>query len=674
MKAQTKVSIHNRFDIFRKNIKTGQMEQVAYAENIVLDQMYTRLCARSSYFGYIFFGTGSGTLSPTRTSLFSHLGYKTAVNDAQSKALPTSWWRQKIVLNPEEYVGSTLTEVGIGYSTATTNLVTHAVIRDMNGNPIALTKTAVDVVTIYATVFVTFSTSDSALHLIGVTAGKNDLVNYLIGGTSFPTEYFYADASDEDFSDSANSLRMLTELGKSSALTWTSDVANKRTYTNTYRFAIDAANGHIKAFTLAKDATNGLLRLMLPATGIYSGLELSGIPVGSGNGSRKIFTLPSRWIDASTLVLKLDDVEEPDFSSSFKRSINLLSEVQATPSSLYAIRGNLPNNRSFAISNSDSKQFYILSVNEFGLLQFEESIYINHVVSGGLAISFANWTISDAGTEFVYSYGYSGGLAVAKKTAGVWGYFDLGGTGYQPGDLWMSRNGEVVTRVWTGNGAKYQIFKWNGSTYAQVNSAVTFGTCYGGSDDGTKIVSRQRADGTKFERWEWNGSTTYALNAITSVGATVNDIWANSDCSKVVVATPSGIKAFVWNGTSYDTVTDMPSDAYDFRRIVANEDLSFIVASILSSTSFSYTKEETTWVSNSVAKDFSCRADCDYGFYLTSNLPYLVNLKVSLLSIAFDDAPANGAVITADYMVKGIHKTAQRVIDLYAEIVFGEVT
>jgi len=131
MKAQAKVNIHNRFDIEIRDAKTGKLKQKAYAENIVLDQMYTRLCARSAYFVNIHFGTGTGTLSASRTSLFTHLGTKTAVNDAQSKALPTSWWRQKIVLNPEEYIGSALSEVGIAYGSTSTNLVTHALIKDM---------------------------------------------------------------------------------------------------------------------------------------------------------------------------------------------------------------------------------------------------------------------------------------------------------------------------------------------------------------------------------------------------------------------------------------------------------------------------------------------------------------------------------------------------------------
>src|SRR5690606_23159649 len=107
MKIKAGVNFHNRFDI----VKNG--EWVGYAENIILNQMYNRICNFNSYFVNIHFGTGSGTPTPDRTSLFNHLGTKTAVVEETIKALPTSKVTKKIVLRPEEYVGQTITEVGV---------------------------------------------------------------------------------------------------------------------------------------------------------------------------------------------------------------------------------------------------------------------------------------------------------------------------------------------------------------------------------------------------------------------------------------------------------------------------------------------------------------------------------------------------------------------------------
>ena len=176
--------IHNRFDIEVKDVNTGKVRQKVVAYNIVLDALYSKLCAGSTYFVNIHFGTGTGTLDPTRTSLFTHLGTKTAVNDAFSYAMPVSSGRKKIVLNPEEFVGSTITEVGIAYSSTAANLVTHAMLEDIEGNPISITKTATDLITIYATVFAT------VILPTGVTIcnlSDNYLVKYLIGeANSYP--------------------------------------------------------------------------------------------------------------------------------------------------------------------------------------------------------------------------------------------------------------------------------------------------------------------------------------------------------------------------------------------------------------------------------------------------------------------------------------------------------
>ena len=134
------VNIHNRFDIEVRDSITGELKQKAIAYNIVLNQMYTRLCAGNSYFVNIHFGTGTGTPTPERTSLFSHLGTKSAVTDKLIKAFPVSKWKRKIVLNPEEYVEETITEVGIAYGSSASNLVTHAMLKDSEGNTISITK------------------------------------------------------------------------------------------------------------------------------------------------------------------------------------------------------------------------------------------------------------------------------------------------------------------------------------------------------------------------------------------------------------------------------------------------------------------------------------------------------------------------------------------------------
>ena len=56
MEIKQKVNIHNRFDVYVND------EWVGYAENIILDQMWSRLCAGNSYFSYIHFGSGTSRI------------------------------------------------------------------------------------------------------------------------------------------------------------------------------------------------------------------------------------------------------------------------------------------------------------------------------------------------------------------------------------------------------------------------------------------------------------------------------------------------------------------------------------------------------------------------------------------------------------------------------------
>src|SRR5690606_11283758 len=136
-------------------------------------------------------------LVPTRTSLFNHLGTKAATTEDYKYAYPTSYRTRKIVLNPEEYVGAEITEVGVAYGSTSSNLVTHALIEDAAGNPISLVKTDTNVVTIYATIYFELGGIEN------VYGGKvkwveplsnNDLLRYFMGN-SFPTQRFYVSSA-----------------------------------------------------------------------------------------------------------------------------------------------------------------------------------------------------------------------------------------------------------------------------------------------------------------------------------------------------------------------------------------------------------------------------------------------------------------------------------------------
>lgn len=155
--------IHNRFDIEVCDAKTGEVKQRAQAFNVICDALWTRLFNGNLYFSSIIYGSGTGTPAATDTTLFQKINaiYATedaySVNDSDLTSAVVSL-RKKITIGTDVSNGTTIREVGIGYDD--THIVTHAILQDMNGNPISITKTDVDVITIYATIYIHYVASD----------------------------------------------------------------------------------------------------------------------------------------------------------------------------------------------------------------------------------------------------------------------------------------------------------------------------------------------------------------------------------------------------------------------------------------------------------------------------------------------------------------------------------
>lgn len=152
-------SIHNRFDIEIVDKISGKVKQRAKAENVICSGLWTRLLAGNTYNTGVHYGGGSGTPAISDASLFSFIGYVASSiydikYDYDNNVYAVT---KKAVLAETVAIGQTITEVGIAYSSSETSLVTHAMLKDMNGNPVSLEKTGTDIFNIYATVFVHLS-------------------------------------------------------------------------------------------------------------------------------------------------------------------------------------------------------------------------------------------------------------------------------------------------------------------------------------------------------------------------------------------------------------------------------------------------------------------------------------------------------------------------------------
>ena len=285
------IRLHNRFDIQVRDAKTGEIVQKAQAENIVLDRMYTRLLAFSSYFDQIVFGTGTGTLAASRTTLFNRVGNKAAVTESLVRSYPTSVWTKKIRLETGEHNGNTLTEVGI--SETTTNINTHALITDSEGNPLSVEKNITRIIDIYATVFVEVYSVDS-----GCFFYANGLRDYLTGGS----------APSNVIGISSGVLSPDDYPGDTLTATRTSN-SGEKSVTLTGKFSIYQYNNDV----LAIDWVGGGLRWKIPRTGVYAGVSKTAVEIGTGDGTKTKFFLPQQGV--KNLVVKVDGVTTTAFTN-----------------------------------------------------------------------------------------------------------------------------------------------------------------------------------------------------------------------------------------------------------------------------------------------------------------------------------------------------------------------
>jgi len=281
VKANLGIKIHNRFDFDIKDARTGEIIQKAQAENIVLDRMYDRLLAYGSYFDQIVFGSGTGTLDPSRTTLFSRIGNKAASTESLVRSYPTSVWTRKIVLGVDEYNGNTLREIGI--SETTTNINTHALITDSEGNPLEVEKTDLKIIDIYATVFVEVYSVDSGCYFYG-----NGLRDYLTGGSSPGNIIALSGGLKQD------------DYGGFTITGSKSTNSTEKSVSISGRFGVDDYNSDVKAI----DWHSLGLRWEVPRTGVYTGTTKTNVELGTGDGTKNSFLVPN--VGVTNLVVRVD--------------------------------------------------------------------------------------------------------------------------------------------------------------------------------------------------------------------------------------------------------------------------------------------------------------------------------------------------------------------------------
>ena len=304
MELKHNLSIHNRFDIEVINAKTGEIKKRAQAHNIITNNLWECLCAGSqssdiNYFYQIYWGSGTGTPAVTDTDMFVREGRK----EGQNSTFNIDWANRvasctrDIQLDEQTSVGVEITEVGIGtYQGNNPKVCTHAMLEDMNGNPISIEKTNVDIINIYATVFIHWSgASDGTLMfnddavrkwMFGISKyGTGSASSYAFYSTFKPSKelnpWYRAGNFTNDY---------FNRLYQSKSGVFSGSAANKRIEITCERFPVAEMNvGGIGMFFMG--SYNGDVSYMLPVEDFYPGDDITNEAVGTGDGETTRFTL-----------------------------------------------------------------------------------------------------------------------------------------------------------------------------------------------------------------------------------------------------------------------------------------------------------------------------------------------------------------------------------------------
>lgn len=297
VKANINASIHNRFDIEVVDAKTSEVKQKAQAENVVCDYLWTKMLQKSTsdstkWFRTIIVGDGTGTPSASDTTLFHYLAsYTPAEADDvyrfDRKGHVASITR-KVTILETQLVGNELTEVGI--SNATTGTCTHAMLTDMNGNPVSILKTDSDIINIYATAFVHWTADNDEWFVV---ADESVLIRYALGQSGPSGLSLYAQFNGDPGESPFVNGNMTNDM--------TTDVTNRKIKTAFPRLSAANGNGGNGGFDRIGIGPNTNQCLVRVHPDWYTPPPIVGEALGVGDGVTTAFATKFRDISGATV-------------------------------------------------------------------------------------------------------------------------------------------------------------------------------------------------------------------------------------------------------------------------------------------------------------------------------------------------------------------------------------
>lgn len=291
-----KANIHNRFDIEVYDASTGKLKQKAQAFNVVCENLW-KYFSGGGWFNYIAYGNGDGTPSSSDTSLFGTKKYAT-LSDVEAVVEVkdgVAWRTRSVTLDETVSQYFTIREIGLSYDDADGYLCTHAMLQDMNGNPISIYKTSTDIITFYATVFVHWDPSGYDKVTISKqlrSASSPDTFLAAAVGFGFSMGYHRQYYGTYYTNIVKVGLGTAVTLGASSEATTVTWNQSSRKFTiKLPRVAVGGGNndggfGWLKISNDYNSVTDPYQFAVIDVRGRY---EITGEPIGTGNGLTTAF-------------------------------------------------------------------------------------------------------------------------------------------------------------------------------------------------------------------------------------------------------------------------------------------------------------------------------------------------------------------------------------------------
>ena len=319
--------IHNRFDIEVIDVETGRIKKEARAYNVICDQLWTRLFSKQAYFTYIQYGSGDGVPSTGDKSLFKYVSAQSAESATTTIDYAKGVFSatRRIQLAAATSVGVTITEVGIAYYNDSSSLCTHAMLEDMNGNRVSITKSDTDVINIYATVYVHFNPrgyDNGSIRPI-TCVGTRGIFAYLAGlGVELPDRMYITEYDTANVTLMAYGARPSGQLSGSTVSSVSVSVrCDETTKTITFtpiRLEANAHNiGGLRYLNLWRYSYGSISDLYEPWCIVRPGGDwfphsvIASEAVGTGDGSTVDYSL--KFPFASNVKVYIDGVETTDF-------------------------------------------------------------------------------------------------------------------------------------------------------------------------------------------------------------------------------------------------------------------------------------------------------------------------------------------------------------------------